>query len=91
MVKRISFLVHGEVQGVGFRYFTQRKAASYGLIGWVRNTRNSKVEGEAQGEDDVLQKFLKDVGRGPSHSHVEKVDKHDIDVQDGEKGFQVRG
>ncbi|KAF8846565.1 Acylphosphatase [Acephala macrosclerotiorum] len=90
MTKRISFLVHGEVQGVGFRYYTRKKAASYGLTGWVRNTANKKVEGEAQGEDDVLSKFMKDVNKGPTHSHVVKVEKKELDVIDGETEFEVR-
>ncbi|KAH7309259.1 Acylphosphatase-like domain-containing protein [Rhexocercosporidium sp. MPI-PUGE-AT-0058] len=90
MVKRLSFRVHGDVQGVGFRYFTRKKASSYGLTGWVRNTPDNQVEGEAQGGDDVLQKFMKDVDSGPSHATVDKVEKKDIDVVDGETGFEVR-
>jgi len=90
MAKRISFLVHGQVQGIGFRYFAQKKATSYGLTGWVRNTANSKVEGEAQGEEDGLQKFLKDIDRGPTHAHVVKLEKSEIEVQEGESSFEVR-
>lgn len=49
-----------------------------------------QVEGEAQAEDGVLQKFMKDVESGPSHSTVDKVEKQEIDVVDGETGFEVR-
>ena len=49
-----------------------------------------QVEGEAQGEDEVLQKFFKDIDNGPSHSHVVKVEKSDVETQDGETGFHVR-
>ncbi|KAH7409728.1 Acylphosphatase-domain-containing protein [Cadophora sp. MPI-SDFR-AT-0126] len=73
-----------------YRYFTRKKATSYGVTGWVRNAPNNKVEGEAQGEDDVMQKFMKDVERGPSHSAVEKVEKQEIEVVDGETEFEVR-
>ncbi|KAK0112617.1 hypothetical protein ONS95_014360 [Cadophora gregata] len=90
MAKRLSFRVHGDVQGVGFRYFTRKKATSYGVTGWVRNTANNKVEGEAQAEDDILQKFMKDVESGPSHATVDKVEKQEIDVVEGETGFEVR-
>ncbi|CZS88387.1 related to Acylphosphatase [Rhynchosporium agropyri] len=90
MAKRLSYRVHGEVQGVGFRFFTRKKATSYGLTGWVRNTSNNKVEGEAQGEEEILRNFLKDIGMGPSHSTVEKVEKQDVDVVDGETDFEVR-
>lgn len=29
--------VHGKVQGVFFRKYTQRKAMELGLVGWVKN------------------------------------------------------
>jgi len=90
MVQRISFRVHGQVQGVGFRYFTQKKATSYNLTGWVRNAANSKVEGEAQGEESSILKLLSDLDKGPSHAHVVKVEKSEVDVQEGEGGFEVR-
>ncbi|KUJ16626.1 uncharacterized protein LY89DRAFT_586392 [Mollisia scopiformis] len=72
------------------RYYTRKKAASYGITGWVRNTANSKVEGEAQGEDDVLSKFMKDIDKGPTHSHVVKLEKKEIELIDGEADFEVR-
>ncbi|KAH6682260.1 acylphosphatase [Plectosphaerella plurivora] len=91
MAKRIYFLAHGGVvQGVGFRYFTQKRATEYGVTGWCRNTPNNKVEGEAQGEQDVLDRFFKDVDQGPRSAKVVKLDKEDRDVVDGEEAFEVR-
>ncbi|KAK3937099.1 Acylphosphatase-like domain-containing protein [Diplogelasinospora grovesii] len=91
MVKRVYFLAHGgKVQGVGFRYFTQKRAVEYNLTGWVRNTDNNKVEGEAQGPEDSLAKFLKDIDKGPRHAHVVRLDKEDRDVVEGEESFEVR-
>ncbi|KAH8775522.1 Acylphosphatase-like domain-containing protein [Diaporthe sp. PMI_573] len=91
MTKRVYFLAHGGmVQGVGFRYFTRKQANAHGVTGWVRNIPNNKVEGEAQGDDDVLQTFLKDVDTGPPGSKVVKLDKEDRDVVEGETGFEVR-
>lgn len=72
------------------RYFTQKKAKSYSLTGWVRNTDHGKVEGEAQGEDDSIQKLVGDLNKGPSHAHVTKLDHEDIPVWEGESGFDVR-
>lgn len=56
----------------------------------MRNTDNNKVEGEAQGEEDVLKKFLKDVDQGPRSSKVVRVDQEDRDIVEGEDGFVVR-
>ncbi|KAG7114046.1 Acylphosphatase like protein [Verticillium longisporum] len=76
--------------GVGFRYFTQKRGTEYGLTGWCRNTDDNKVEGEAQGPEDVLEKFFQDVDQGPRSAKVVKLDQTERDVVDGEKDFQVR-
>ncbi|KAK3317904.1 Acylphosphatase-like domain-containing protein [Apodospora peruviana] len=91
MVKRVYFLAHGGmVQGVGFRYFTQKRAIEHKLTGWVRNTDNNKVEGEAQGDEAAIKSFLKEVDKGPSHSHVVRLDQEDRDVVENETDFEVR-
>ena len=51
--------------------------------------RYRKVQGEVQGEDSVLQKFMKDIGVGPSAAKVDKLEKTALDVKDGETGFEV--
>jgi len=57
----------------------------------VRNAPKGEVEGEAQGDDDGIQKLLTDLKSGPSAASVEKVEKKDVDVAEGESGFVVRG
>nr|XP_036583495.1 acylphosphatase [Colletotrichum truncatum]KAF6792538.1 acylphosphatase [Colletotrichum truncatum] len=71
-------------------YFAQKRATEYGLTGWCRNTDSNKVEGEAQGEEDALKKFLKDVDEGPRSAKVVKLDHEDRDLVDGEQDFLVR-
>ncbi|KAG9232874.1 acylphosphatase [Amylocarpus encephaloides] len=90
MAKRVFFRVHGEVQGVSFRYFTKRQAIACGLTGWVRNTSSGNVEGEAQGEETGVEGLLKDLDEGPSAAHVVKLEKESMDVVDGETDFVVR-
>ncbi|KAK9776937.1 hypothetical protein SCAR479_06338 [Seiridium cardinale] len=82
MSQRVYFLVHGTVQGVNFRNFTQRKATDLGVTGWV--------EGEAQGPPDAIKKFLKHIDDGPTHARVVKLDKEERDVQGDESQFEVR-
>ncbi|KAK4099754.1 Acylphosphatase [Parathielavia hyrcaniae] len=90
-IKRVYFLAHGGmVQGVGFRYFTRHRATELKLSGWVRNTDNNKVEGEAQGEEDGIAAFLKHVDKGPRGARVVKLDKEDREVVEGETEFEIR-
>ncbi|KAI0199171.1 acylphosphatase [Astrocystis sublimbata] len=90
MSQRIYFLVHGQVQGVNFRNFTQREASKLSVTGWCRNTENEKVEGEAQGSSDAIKEFLKVIDEGPRHAKVVKLDKEDRGLLDGESQFEVR-
>ena len=49
MVRHI--VVHGRVQGVGFRAFVEHEALKRGLEGWVRNCRDGTVEAVFKGEE----------------------------------------
>lgn len=72
-VETYNILLSGRVQGVGFRYFAERRAERYNIKGYVRNTYDNKVEVVCQGESDNLDKFIIDIKNGPSFSHVEQV------------------
>lgn len=48
------------------------------------------MEGEAQGEEGDIEKLLKDLDRGPSHSEVVKVEREEVDVKEGESAFMVK-
>jgi acylphosphatase len=48
------------------------------------------VEGECQGEDEAVQKLLKDVDNGPKHAKVVRLDKEDREVVEDETSFEVR-
>ncbi len=65
--------IYGMVQGVGFRYFTQRKALALGLSGYVRNLPDGSVEVYAEGRRDLLENFLGELHQGPEFSRVDEV------------------
>jgi len=67
-------LVHGRVQGVNFRYFTQRAAQKLGIRGYVRNLRSGGVEIAAEGEEAVLDEFVTLLRGGPPTAVVESVE-----------------
>ena len=72
--KTVHMVVHGLVQGVGFRYYTRVSAQRAGLAGWVRNREDDTVEIHAEGPEERLKLFIQAIRRGPSHSRVTKVD-----------------
>lgn len=66
-------IVHGLVQGVGYRYFAQRQASALGLSGFARNLYDGSVEIEAQGDDPALESFHAALRRGPQFAQVSKA------------------
>ncbi|KKR71916.1 MAG: Acylphosphatase [Microgenomates group bacterium GW2011_GWC1_41_8] len=44
MTKRVHVLISGRVQGVGFRFAVKQKAEEMGIVGWVRNLPDGRVE-----------------------------------------------
>ena len=67
-------VVHGYVQGVGFRYFASQKAMSLGLRGFVRNKGHGSVEIIAQGSHSALENLLVALRQGPSAAEVDEVE-----------------
>ena len=70
---RRRYLVEGEVQGVGFRYFAVRRALRIGVSGWVRNLPDGRVEALAEGTSTALAEFEAALRRGPDMALVTNV------------------
>ena len=83
-------LVVGRVQGVGFRYFTERMAEEMGLSGYVMNCRDGSVEVMAEGERGALEELLRRLRQGPSAARVEKVETAWGPYTGGYRGFSIR-
>ena len=84
------FLVSGRVQGVGFRYFVQEAAMVEGLAGWVRNLPSGAVEVLAEGDAEALERFARQLARGPAMARVDNVESI-IESPQGRGGsFTVR-
>lgn len=71
--RRLSAIVHGRVQGVFFRDFTQRQAWDLGLTGYVRNLPDGTVEAVAEGPQDALEELLERIRLGPPGARVDSV------------------
>ncbi len=66
--------IRGHVQGVGFRFFVQRRAQQLGLGGFVRNLRDRRVEVAVEGPRDHVEALIEAVRQGPSGASVSNVD-----------------
>jgi acylphosphatase len=73
-MERLHAVVRGDVQGVGFRYFVQRKARQLDLRGWVRNNDDGSVEVVAEGERAALEQLKRALDEGPRMARVDRVD-----------------
>ncbi|MFH1245042.1 MAG: acylphosphatase [Candidatus Omnitrophota bacterium] len=58
MPKRVHIYYSGRVQGVGFRFTIERMALESGLVGWVKNLPDGRVELVVEGEEKALDNFV---------------------------------
>ena len=88
-MERLHAVIHGDVQGVGFRYFLTRQAQARGLSGWVRNRSDGAVELVAEGERSDLDELLKAARQGPRHGRVDSVDASWSEAAGGLEPFDL--
>lgn len=73
-MERMHLLIEGRVQGVWFRATTRQVAEDLGVVGWVRNLPDGRVEVLAEGSAEQLDKLLEFCRKGPKHAIVEHVE-----------------
>lgn len=83
------FLIGGEVQGVGYRFFAQRAAARHQVTGYVRNLADGRVEALAEGPADAVEAFKHDLATGPAFSRVENVEEINLDPTGQYSTFRI--
>jgi acylphosphatase len=85
------YTVTGDVQGVGFRYFSQAAAVREQIDGWVRNTPLGTVEILAEGQTDAVERFERQIRRGPPSAVVTDLIVTDAaaTLENG-SGFRIR-
>jgi acylphosphatase len=89
MQKRLECTIVGRVQLVTFRDFARRKARRLGVVGTVRNMPDGTVSVCAEGEDEVLHKFLIQLRKGPILSRVDDIKLSWKDATSEFKDFKI--
>ncbi len=89
MVVARKFLISGTVQGVGFRFFTQRIAAIHQVFGYVINLADGRVEVVAEGSYEKMESFKNDLATGPAYSRVEQIEEINLESTGLYSSFRI--
>ncbi len=89
MRKLVHLLIHGKVQGVGYRAFVEVQAEKGGLEGWVRNRRDGTVEAVVAGDADKVDGLIEACRKGPPGCRVSAIDPSE--TNEGMLGMRPKG
>jgi acylphosphatase len=70
---RVKVIVKGIVQGVNFRYYSQRQAAKFNITGWVKNLPDGAVAAVFEGDEQDVEAMVQWCRRGPPSAHVTEL------------------
>ena len=88
-LETVRLRITGQVQGVGYRFWMTRTAASLGLRGWVRNRTDGSVEALVTGAPEAVAAMIEASRKGPFGAQVREVTVTP-DQNDGSVGFVAR-
>jgi len=83
-------VIHGLVQGVGYRDAMVAAAACHGVAGWVRNSPGGTVEALVQGAPEDVDAVLAWCRRGPRPARVAAVEAAVAEADPALRGFGRR-
>lgn len=83
------FVVRGDVQGVGYRFFAQRAAAKHEIVGFVRNLPDGNVEVLAEGVGEAIEDFKHDLATGPQWARVTQVEEINVEPTELYSSFRI--
>ena len=70
--------VYGRVQGVGFRFYTNKKAHELNICGFVENKPDGTVYIEAEGDKTDIETFISWCELGPQWARVSRIIKQEV-------------
>jgi acylphosphatase len=88
-IRRAHVIVEGFVQGVSFRYYTSRQARQLGVVGWVRNLPDGRVEAVFEGEEAAVNEIVNWCRSGPPSAQVGDV-ASSWEKPQGLRSFEIR-
>ena len=85
----VRVVIHGRVQGVWYRSWTEKQAIQLELDGWVRNNPDGTVEALFAGPESVVWEMIGRCRVGPLAAKVTDIEEHTAELPD-RPGFSVR-
>ena len=86
----VHLIIEGRVQGVGFRYFSQRIGTANNVNGFVRNLSDGSVEIEAEGDNQHISKFINSVRNDHPYARVLNIQQNDLPYTGKFENFQIK-
>lgn len=90
-MRYVRLVVHGRVQGVGYRAWLAGEARRLGVEGWVRNRADGTVEAVLGGEDGVIEALITACREGPASARVREIETHASDAAEAARNPNGRG
>ena len=86
----VHLTIEGRVQGVGFRYFSQRAAISSNLTGFVRNLSDGNVEIVLEGENQNINHFINSIRDDHPYARVLNISQYELPFTGNFESFQIK-
>ena len=90
MEMNYEIIVSGRVQGVGFRYYTKKRAFEHNISGFVRNLPDNQVQIVAEGKITDLETFRDHIQMGPPMARVLGISVSKSAYTGSYEGFAIR-
>lgn len=85
---RFHVFISGKVQGVSYRFYTEKQAQALGVNGWVRNLADHRVEAVFEGQENAVKNMVKWCNQGSPAAIVKEVISYE-EIPEGIKGFRI--
>lgn len=86
----VEVLIAGHVQGVGYRYFAQRRAQERGLTGYAINLRDGRVKVRVEGDRETIDAYVRELETGPPLAQIERFSVTPVPYTGEYREFRVR-
>ena len=87
---RLHLYIEGVVQGVFYRAFVLELALKSGLMGWVKNLPDGRVEAVFEGKEEDVEKAIAECYKGPPGAYVTNIDVARESCKGEFRDFEIR-